>query len=79
MKNNMKFEEAMLSLEDIVKKLESGSLSLDESLEAFEEAVRLVKLCNKRLEAAEQKVRILTAGEDGAITDLPFDTSENEN
>jgi len=79
MKNNMKFEEAMLSLEDIVKKLESGSLSLDESLEAFEEAVRLVKLCNKRLEAAEQKVSILTAGEDGAITDLPFDTSENEN
>lgn len=79
MKNNMKFEEAMTSLEDIVKKLESGSLSLDESLEAFEEAVRLVKLCNRKLESAEQKVRILTVGDDGAITDLPFDAVENEN
>jgi exodeoxyribonuclease VII small subunit len=75
----MKFEEAMTSLEDIVKKLESGSLSLDESLEAFEEAVSLVKLCNRKLESAEQKVRILTAGDDGTITDLPFDAVENEN
>ena len=78
MKKNMKFEEAMTSLEDIVKKLESGSLSLDESIAAFEDAVRLVKLCNERLEAAEQRVRILTEGQDGVISDLPFDAEENE-
>ena len=78
MKKDMKFEEAMQLLEDIVKKLESGSLSLDESLSAFEEAVGLVKLCNERLEDAEQKVRILTASAGGEITDLPFDIKNDE-
>ena len=77
MKKNIKFEEALISLEEIVKKLESGSLSLDESLESFEEAIKLVKICNEKLESAEQRVRILTEGQDGVITDAPFDT-ENE-
>ena len=72
MKKNMKFEEAILALEDIVKKLESGSISLDESLSSFEEAVSLVKFCNEKLENAEQKVRILLEGTDGEITDKPF-------
>ena len=75
LKKTMKFEEAMLSLEDIVRKLEGGGLSLDESLSAFEEAVKLVKFCTEKLDEAEQKVRILTESADGSITDLPFDTS----
>ncbi len=78
MKKDMKFEEALASLEDIVKKLESNSFSLDESLGAFEEAVKLVKLCNKKLEDAEQKVRILTEGESGMITDAPFAPLDND-
>ena len=78
MKNNMKFEEAMVLLEDIVRKLESGSLPLDESLDAFSDAVKLVKICNEKLSEAEQKVKILTEGADGAIVDLPFDIN-NEN
>ena len=77
MKENMKFEEAMIQLESIIKKLESGNLPLDESLVAFEEAVKLVRLCNERLQAAEQKVRILTEDADGTVSDSPF--SENEN
>ena len=72
MKKNMKFEEAMLALDDIVRRLESGAVSLDESLSAFEEAVALVKFCNEKLETAEQKVRILLEGADGEITDKPF-------
>jgi exodeoxyribonuclease VII small subunit len=79
MKKNMKFEEAMQLLEDIVRKLESGNLSLDESLSAFEEAVGLVKLCNEKLEDAEQKVRILTASAGGEITDIPFAVNDDEN
>lgn len=79
MKKNMKFEEAMQLLEDIVRKLESGNLSLDESLSAFEEAVGLVKLCNEKLEDAEQKVRILTASAGGEITDMPFAVNDDEN
>ena len=76
MKNTLTFEKAMLSLEDIVKKLESGGLSLDESLQSFEEAIKLVRFCNEKLEAAEQKVRILVEGEDGSVSDAPFDTND---
>lgn len=67
MSNNIKdisFEDAMLRLEEIVKYLESGSAPLDKSLEVFEEGVALVKLCNQKLDSAEQKVRFLTAGGD---------------
>ncbi len=78
MKNNMTFENAMTELEGIVKKLELGSLTLDESLSAFEEAVGLIKLCNEKLEGAKRQVKVLTEGEDGIITDKPFDTSEDE-
>lgn len=77
MKENINFEEAMLELEGIVKKLEAGSLSLGESLEAFEKAVGLVKLCNEKLQSAEQKVRILNESADGSVTDAPFDGDEN--
>ena len=73
MKKNINFEEAMLSLEDIVKRLEGGSLSLDDSLKAFEEGIGLIKICNGKLDAAEQKVRILIEGKDAAVTDAPFD------
>ena len=76
MKKNLTFEEAMLSLEDIVKKLENGGLSLDDSLKAFEEAVKLVKFCNEKIELAEQKVKILVENSDGSITDAPFDTTD---
>ncbi len=78
MKNKPKFEEAMEKLEEKVKLLESGNIPLDESLAAFEEAVALVKVCNERLEEAERRVRILTEGTDGTVTDLPFDGSKDE-
>lgn len=67
------FEEAMLKLEGEVKKLESGNMTLDESIAAFEEAVKLIRVCNEKLENAERRVRILTEFSDGSITDLPFD------
>lgn len=76
MKKNINFEEAMLALEDIVKKLESGALSLDDSLKVFEEGIGLVKVCNGRLDAAEQKVKILIEGKNGAVTDMPFDVGD---
>jgi len=73
MKKTLTFEEALLSLEDIVKKLEGGGLSLDESLSSFEDAVKLVRFCNEKLEAAEQKVKILVEGADGTVSDTPFE------
>ena len=47
-------------------------MSLDESIASFEEAVKLVKICNEKLETAERKVAILTEMSDGTVTDLPF-------
>ena len=78
MKENMSFEEAMSSLEDIVKRLESGSAALEESLTSFEEAVALIKICNQKLESAEARVRILTEDQNGAITDAPFAVETDE-
>lgn len=77
-KNNIKFEEALEMLEEKVRLLESGNIPLDESLRAFEEAVALVRVCNDRLSEAERRVRILTEGADGAITDMPFEDTADE-
>ena len=54
------FEAALKKLEALVTKMESQSLSLEESLAAFEEGVALTKACQKALSEAEQKVKIIT-------------------
>ena len=69
---DMKFEEAMERLEKIVRFLESGNAGLDESIAAFEEGISLVKLCNSKLEHAEQRVKILMSGESGELTEADF-------
>lgn len=76
--NEINFEEAIAGLEAQVRRLEGGNMTLDESITAFEEAVKLVKICNERLENAERRVRILVEGADGAVSDAAFD-SEDEN
>ena len=70
--DNITFEEAVARLEQIVRSMEEGKLSLDDSLKAFEEGIALVRFCNGKLDAAEQRVRILLTGEDGAMTTAPF-------
>ena len=69
---NMKFEEALARLEEIVRALDSGAAPLDESLALFEEGVRLVKLCSEKLDSAEQTVKILVRGEDGTAVEQDF-------
>ncbi|MBQ8747750.1 MAG: exodeoxyribonuclease VII small subunit [Clostridia bacterium] len=64
---NMTFEAAIARLEEIVHLLESGNAPLDVSLSLYEEGVALVRLCNTRLDNAQQRVKILTVGEDGAM------------
>ena len=56
----MTFEAAMTRLEAVVKALEDGKTSLEESMKLYEEGVALVRLCSTRLEDAEHKVKILT-------------------
>ena len=70
---NMSFERAMARLEEIVRALEGGNTPLDDSLALYEEGVALVRLCNARLDHAQQRVKILSVGEDGTMqeNDMP--------
>ena len=68
-KKEMTFEGAIARLEEIVRMLEGGNAPLDQSLALFEEGVALVKLCNSRLDTAEQKVKMLTMGGDGTLVE----------
>lgn len=55
----MDFEKRLTRLEEIVTKMESGDLSLEDSLKFFEEGVKLSRECNTQLTQAEQKVKVL--------------------
>jgi exodeoxyribonuclease VII small subunit len=55
----MSFEKKLTRLEEIVQKMESGEMSLDDSLKFFEEGVKLSRECNTELTQAEQKVKKL--------------------
>ena len=77
MNSTMKFEEALAKLEEAVKLLEGGKLTLDESIEKYEDTLKYVRICNEMLEKAEQKVKILTASADGTVSDRPFIQDEN--
>ncbi len=77
MMEEKRFEDAMRELEDIVKRLETGNLPLEESLKIFEEGVALSRYCFNRLEEAEKRVSILVRGE-GGIKREPFEAEETE-
>ncbi|PIE42000.1 MAG: exodeoxyribonuclease VII small subunit [Gammaproteobacteria bacterium] len=53
------FETALETLESLVERMESGELSLEDSLSAFEQGIQLTKSCQKSLQEAEQRVKIL--------------------
>lgn len=59
MSENMKFEDAVKRLGEVVRALENGDVPLDESIALFEEGMKLSKQCTELLEQAEQKVRFL--------------------
>ena len=63
----MHFEEAFKRLEVIVGNLESGDLSLEESMKLFEEGIGLTDACKSRLEDAEQKIQLLLKNSDGKL------------
>ena len=69
------FESALEELEELVERLESGDLPLDEALADFERGVKLTRECQKKLASAEQKVKVLME-ENGQVQELPFDTDD---
>jgi exodeoxyribonuclease VII small subunit len=72
-----KFEEALEKLEEIVRRMEAGEMTLEESLKAFEEGIKLSRLCMKKLDEADRRVELLLR-EDGEIATKPFAGEERE-
>jgi exodeoxyribonuclease VII small subunit len=60
----MQFEKAIDDLQALVRKLEGGDLSLEDSLKAFEDGVKLIRACQETLSSAEKRVQLLTQAGD---------------
>ncbi|HHY09715.1 MAG TPA: exodeoxyribonuclease VII small subunit [Firmicutes bacterium] len=72
---DLKFEQALARLEEIVRLLEKGEATLEESLKLFEEGVKLARHCSKKLDEAEGKIKILS-GEEGQIKAEAFEVND---
>lgn len=78
------FEASLAQLEKLVTRMEDGDMSLEESLKAFEEGVKLTRLCQETLSSAQQKVQTLMEQQGkllikpAALGEEAFDTSDNE-
>jgi exodeoxyribonuclease VII small subunit len=70
------FEKAFQQLEKIVQRLESEELPLDESLQLFEEGIRLSRFCHQRLEEVEKKIETILADAKGQPVTEPFEAEE---
>ncbi len=66
------FEQAMTRLEEIVRTLESGSATLDDSLKLYEEGIALVRACGTKLDEAEKKIKLLNVSADGVSGESDF-------
>jgi len=73
----MKFEKALEKLEKIVSDLETGQLSLDDSLKKYEEGIKLSRLCSKNLEEAQSKIEILMKKANGSLEKEPFEAGSD--
>ncbi len=73
-----KFEKALEELEEIVKRMEEGNMSLEESLKAFEGGIKLSRFCTDKLDEAERKVNTLLR-EENALNIRPFEEKNGGN
>ncbi|KNC13680.1 MULTISPECIES: exodeoxyribonuclease VII small subunit [Pseudomonas] len=76
-KASLDFEQSLADLQTLVERLENGELSLEDSLSAFENGIRLTRDCQSALAQAEQKVQVLLE-KDGELSEEPFDTEQPE-
>lgn len=72
-KTTKTFEESMSRLEEIVRTLESGSVTLDESLKLYEEGIALVRTCSLKLDDAEKKIKLLNVTAEGIAEESGFE------
>jgi exodeoxyribonuclease VII small subunit len=72
------FEQSLARLEEIVRRLESANLPLDDAMKLFEEGMQLSRECQKQLEQAEARVEILLKKAGGEMTAQPFELESDE-
>ena len=70
-KKQPSFEDRLMALEELVRKMESGSLPLNESLAAYEEGIRLSRQLTEELAAAEKRMLELSGGQLVPLEDAP--------
>jgi exodeoxyribonuclease VII small subunit len=75
---DLKFEDGLTRLEQIVSQLEAGNLSLEDSLKVFEEGIGLARHCAKYLADAERRIELLAKDDTGALTQKPFAFNPDE-
>lgn len=75
---NIELEEAMKRLDKITEELSREGVSLEDSLALYEEGVRLVRVCNKKLEDTERRIKILRMSADGEMTEQDLDVPEQD-
>lgn len=74
----MSFEAALRALEEVVRRLESGDVPLDESITLYERGEALRRHCQSRIDAAQARIEKIVVGADGAVLGTrPLDDSEN--
>lgn len=71
-KKTMTFEDATGRLNELVKAMESGSLPLDDMINAFEEGKKLVTFCTKKLQEVERRVTVIKENDKGVVSEDPF-------
>ena len=77
-KESISFEEALQQLEEITRNLESGELTLDDSIKAYEKGMELKKICTSILETAEKKLEYIKKQEDGSVSVEPIPEKEQD-
>lgn len=77
-KKTIDIESAMKRLSEITEELSREGVKLEEALALYEEGVGLVRICNKKLEATERKIKMLKTSVEGEIFEADLDGQEND-
>ena len=75
---DLRFEDCLTRLEQIVSQLEAGNLSLEDSLKVFEEGIGLARHCATYLADAERRIELLAKDDTGALSQKPFAFNPDE-
>lgn len=76
-KTSFPFEESLARLESLVERMETGDLSLEESLKTFEDGIKLTRECQQALKSAEQKVKLLIE-KNGEVEEQSFESDADD-